>query len=364
MNIGETIKKLRRQKDMTQEQLAEYLGISPQAVSRWEINSTLPDITLIPMLANIFDVSTDVLLGVDIDKKENRIQAILDRAEESHRSGYQVDKARETLRAGLKEYPNSCKIMASLMRFLYYQIYDDNKSGEGQTALTAEITKLGEKILAECTDDEVRHSAIQTLCYTYPIAGETEKAVLLAQKMPLACQSRENLLAQIYSGAKRFEQQRENLFSSVGDVISGLQSHRGFFSGSEYIVLNEKVIGLLNLMFDDGNYGLYRFAMAFSYYNIAEFYAKLEKHENALENLKLAAEQAMLCDEEYDPAPDREYTALPFKGMKITSDYIKAENGQSNALLEKMAKCSAFNTIRATKEFIEIEVALKKHTNR
>ena len=64
MNFGETIKKLRKQKDMTQEQLAEYLNISPQAISRWEINSTLPDITLIPMLANIFDVTTDMLLGV------------------------------------------------------------------------------------------------------------------------------------------------------------------------------------------------------------------------------------------------------------------------------------------------------------
>lgn len=76
MNIGETIKKLRKQKDITQEQLAEYLNISPQAISRWEISSTLPDITLIPMLANIFDVSTDMLFGVDIDAKEKRIEAI------------------------------------------------------------------------------------------------------------------------------------------------------------------------------------------------------------------------------------------------------------------------------------------------
>jgi chemotaxis protein CheY-P-specific phosphatase CheC len=64
MNIGETIKRLRKQKGMTQEQLAEYLDLSPQAVSRWEINSTLPDIKHIPMLANIFNVSSDMLLGI------------------------------------------------------------------------------------------------------------------------------------------------------------------------------------------------------------------------------------------------------------------------------------------------------------
>ena len=73
MNLGETIKKLRRQKDITQEQLAEYLNISSQAVSKWETDLSLPDITLIPMLANIFDVSADVLLGIDvINRKENR----------------------------------------------------------------------------------------------------------------------------------------------------------------------------------------------------------------------------------------------------------------------------------------------------
>ena len=82
MNIGETIKKLRKQKDMTQEQLAEYLNISPQAVSRWEISSTLPDITLVPMIANIFGVTTDMILGVDIDAKEKRIEGIRKEAED------------------------------------------------------------------------------------------------------------------------------------------------------------------------------------------------------------------------------------------------------------------------------------------
>jgi transcriptional regulator with XRE-family HTH domain len=61
MNLGEIIKKLRMQKDMTQEQLAEYLNISSQAISKWETNVSLPDITLVPVLANIFDVSADVL---------------------------------------------------------------------------------------------------------------------------------------------------------------------------------------------------------------------------------------------------------------------------------------------------------------
>ena len=59
MSIGTTIKRLRRERDITQEQLAEYLGISTGAVSQWECDRTAPDITQLPLLANVFDVSAD-----------------------------------------------------------------------------------------------------------------------------------------------------------------------------------------------------------------------------------------------------------------------------------------------------------------
>ena len=145
MNIGEIIKKLRREKDMTQEQLAEYLNITTQAVSKWETNLSMPDITLLPMIANIFDVSADILLGIDVEAKEKRIQEILNRAEEYRHNGCNMDKARETLRAGLKEYPNSYKIMSDIMRFLYFQIYDEDRYGEAQDVLTSEIIKTRRK---------------------------------------------------------------------------------------------------------------------------------------------------------------------------------------------------------------------------
>ena len=66
MSIGATIKKLRRDKNITQEQLAEMLGISTNAVSQWECDKTAPDISHLPILANIFEVSADVLLEIDI----------------------------------------------------------------------------------------------------------------------------------------------------------------------------------------------------------------------------------------------------------------------------------------------------------
>lgn len=76
MSIGSTIKKLRRERNMTQEQLAECLGITANAVSQWECDRTAPDISQLPMLARILQVTTDRLLGIDFSKDEEEIERI------------------------------------------------------------------------------------------------------------------------------------------------------------------------------------------------------------------------------------------------------------------------------------------------
>ena len=77
--IGKTIKRLRKEKEITQEEFAEVLGVSCQSVSRWENNLCYPDIELIPIIASFFSISTDKLMGIDeITEKEN-IEKYLER---------------------------------------------------------------------------------------------------------------------------------------------------------------------------------------------------------------------------------------------------------------------------------------------
>lgn len=64
------LKKLRKDKNLTQEELAGFLGISFQSISKWERNEGYPDITMLPILANYFDVTVDELIGSDIITKE------------------------------------------------------------------------------------------------------------------------------------------------------------------------------------------------------------------------------------------------------------------------------------------------------
>ena len=74
MKIGENIKKLRREHNVTQEKLAEYLNISYQAVSKWENGTALPDISLVLPLAKFFGVSTDTLFASNNETDNEKIK--------------------------------------------------------------------------------------------------------------------------------------------------------------------------------------------------------------------------------------------------------------------------------------------------
>lgn len=76
MNLAENIARLRREQGMTQEALAELIGVSSQTVSKWETSTTAPDVALLPVIADVFDVSIDALYG-----RENPLHAI--RAEDA-----------------------------------------------------------------------------------------------------------------------------------------------------------------------------------------------------------------------------------------------------------------------------------------
>ena len=113
MSIGSTIKRLRREKDITQEQLAEYLGITSRAISQWECDRTAPDISQLPALCHIFDVSSDVLLEIDVEKINEEIKKYLDAARDFCHRGKWEDYT-SILREANKKFPRDYKIMQTL----------------------------------------------------------------------------------------------------------------------------------------------------------------------------------------------------------------------------------------------------------
>lgn len=76
LTIGKKLKNLRRERELTQEELAAHLGISFQAVRKWERDEGYPDITMLPVLAKYFGVTADALLGMDEIEARRRYEDI------------------------------------------------------------------------------------------------------------------------------------------------------------------------------------------------------------------------------------------------------------------------------------------------
>ena len=185
MSIGATIKKLRRDRNITQEQLAEMLGVSTNAVSQWECDKTAPDISHIPILANIFEVSADILLEIDItkSKKQFEINEFTAKYAELHSQG-KTEERLNLSRAMQKKYPNDETVRYYLMRVLKNGYANENFD---------EIVALGEQLL-NSTNMQFRMGTIQCLCYMYLNHGNKEKALQYADMIPPAMDLRLHVL--------------------------------------------------------------------------------------------------------------------------------------------------------------------------
>ena len=185
MSIGTTIKKLRRDRNITQEQLAEMLGVSTNAVSQWECDKTVPDISHIPILANIFEVSADILLEIDItkSKKQFEINEFTAKYAELHSQG-KTEERLNLSRAMQKKYPNDETVRYYLMRVLQNGYANENFD---------EIVALGEQLL-NSTNMQFRMGTIQCLCYMYLNHGNKEKALRYADMIPPAMDLRLHVL--------------------------------------------------------------------------------------------------------------------------------------------------------------------------
>ena len=113
LSVGENIKFLRKSKDITQEQLAEMLNVSCQSISRWELGVCYPDMELLPMLAEIFEITVDKLIGVDNIAEKKKVDEYLNRFQIAISQG-KIDECISIAREGVNEYPNNYTLLMNI----------------------------------------------------------------------------------------------------------------------------------------------------------------------------------------------------------------------------------------------------------
>ncbi|MBQ8567333.1 MAG: helix-turn-helix transcriptional regulator [Clostridia bacterium] len=135
--IGKIIKELRKERKMTQEELAGLVGITPQAISRWERGVGYPDITQVVPLAKAFGVSTDEILGANLGNDETQIREYIDLSIKALNE-YGLERAIEILKEARAKFPKSYLIKIKLDNALSsYSSRNVLRAGFGQVKINS-----------------------------------------------------------------------------------------------------------------------------------------------------------------------------------------------------------------------------------
>ena len=171
VDIGSRIRELRAKRKVSQEKLAEHLGLTFQAVSKWENGVSQPDIALIPLIADYFGVSTDELFGMNRLEREKRVEDIC--AEAAALREAEPERAEALLREALERYPGDELLLNNLL----YAIRAPERAQE--------VVELCRLLVKNCTRyDDVKYDALRILTETYSAMGERALAKQAVEQIP------------------------------------------------------------------------------------------------------------------------------------------------------------------------------------
>ncbi len=215
MNIGEKIRSLRKEKHTTQEELADYLHISSQAISKWETGASCPDIDFLPKLAIFFGTSLDNLLDFNQSQVDAAVEALV---AESGRGGNDPAASEAFLRRALEKYPNNDLLLTCILEDMQEQNADKSRS--------AEFIEIGERILSCSKDDELKIDVLRILAETYHGMGEQAMAEFYLAKIPGLHFLYYEIAAAIRRGGERIDNVKKTEGLCIDKLICALWMRR------------------------------------------------------------------------------------------------------------------------------------------
>ncbi len=300
LTIGENIRSLRREKDITQEEFASIFGVSYQSVSRWEKGVCYPDMELLPDIAAFFGISVDKLMGADKAIEEKDVEEYVSRFKTALNKGLVYDCI-GIAREGVAAYPNNYVLLNKLMLGLFISGDSSGNIAEWEDNIKkndAEIIALGERIIKYCPDQNIRLEATARLAFQHCLIGRKEMGRKLFDTLPSADNCRENCIW------PALEEDETEAFvrKKIKADYESLRSYVWYLASSEctsvenQIKIFEKVFKLEELM-TDGNTIKNDWGHCRLYFEIAGCYLKLNDMENALKYIELCLKHAKLFDE-------------------------------------------------------------------
>lgn len=294
--MGEIIAQKRKEVNMTQAELAEYIGVSKPAVSKWESGYSLPDITLLPVLASFFDISIDELMGYQPQMNERSIDAIHEKLIKNL-SELPTDMVFSECRTYINKYYFCWQLILKMSQFLYNHY---TMSNEPQEVLN-EIIRYTKRICDYCDDSIISKEAqyLNACCLIH--LNRLDKAQKILEDLIESVTNAPVLLAFIYneqgkkSDAEKIitdfiEQNLQLIFTAIPSACIYTND-----SNAEFRV--QKYSELLDLFEAEKNYPEY---LLIFYYALSIMYCNMKNKKSALDYLGKFTnllEKVVICEQ-------------------------------------------------------------------
>ena len=267
MSIGQNIKKYRKEKGYTQRELADLIGVSVQAVSKWETDTGAPDISQVVPLASALDISTDALFDYEHYTKPEDFEEL---RKDYHRQEVfrdQRDSAKnyKMLNAYFSAHPQNSEAASLCLKCLVDMIVAGKTQDRGKSELIAECEKYANCIFKYETDIDTVFMNHFVLARGYAALGENEKAKDMLGKIPVTFGDRLYWEAEIAQANKEYDDAMLKCRSSfalkaryisrcirmAGEIHQARDSENGLAQRIEY---EEYMLRLLNAFLSGGDY--------------------------------------------------------------------------------------------------------------
>lgn len=319
-NIGQRIKALRKRNDLTQEKLADFLGVTYKAVSKWECGITMPDLALIGPLTKIFHVSADELLGLTKeDTFDERRAELEENLRQAWINGGELDgfalvyKAEKAI---VQEYPDDMK---TLHDFAYTVSNRALHSEDMETEMRRAI-RLFETVIETTNDELLKNSAIAGITHSLACIRCDDEARQYAEMLPESpAIDRSCVLEYCLRGEDLRKHRQKRLACCVHGMISLMEK-----CAQNRILAIQHTKDILNIIFPDGEYLEYHCDLAELTYKEAVRYVQNGMYDEAIAALGEYKEHSIRADNAEIHAEELRYTS-PYLDLLVLPSHIPEE---------------------------------------
>jgi len=350
LNLAEKLKSLRKEKNISQEKLAQYLNVSFQAVSKWENAGAFPDISLLPEIARFFGITVDELLQVEKIDENKLFKEYEDKGREMFRNGQWGSEMIELWKEACHKMPNNVHAKEHLMS----SYFDADK-----IKYQNEIIELGTELYNSNINHYYKGQAIEQIARTYAENGNLEMAERWTLKSYQLMHSQEMIYMQILTdGQDLIDQFRFanywylNRLFYMAASLSGCKNIPG---GTAYTQAVDKVVAqIYELVYpdDDMDFESLRL-MCMQHRSIAEDEITLGKNEQVIRH---HLTRALACARKSLSVTAHSLTHPLLMGWEVSAS--PSDNKQVVRLLKKEIAAECFDPYRSTDWFALLEKEL------